>query len=143
MNVRRLQPGDEDLAAQMCRMFDDEDPGRSDRVDPQPFLRRPETVMFVVEDESGARGCAYGHELMHPDGVRTMLLYSLDVAESVRRRGYGIALVNAFVDHARAIGCTEVWVLTDDANVAGLATYNSAGGQREPTDQVMFVWPLA
>lgn len=99
--------------------------------------------MFVVEDDSGPCGCVYGHELVHPDGVRTMLLYSLDVAEHVRRRGYGVALVNAFVDHAHTTGCTEVWVLTDDANAAGLATYESAGGKREPTDQAMFVWTLS
>jgi GNAT superfamily N-acetyltransferase len=132
-----VEPGDEKIAAQACRLFDDQDD-----VDPEPFLQRPETVMFVVEDDSGACGCVYGHELAHPAAERTMLLYSLDVAEHVRRRGYGVALVNAFVDHARDIGCTEVWVLTDDANLAALATYTAAGGQRDPGDQVMFVWPL-
>jgi aminoglycoside 6'-N-acetyltransferase I len=137
VNVRRLESGDEELAAQVCRLFDDRDD-----VDPESFLRRPETVMFVVEDDSAACGCVYGHELVHPAVERTMLLYSLDVAEPVRRRGYGVALVNAFVDHARAIGCSEVWVLTDDANPAALATYRAANGQRDPADQVMFVWPL-
>jgi aminoglycoside 6'-N-acetyltransferase I len=140
LNVRRVEPGDEELVAQVCRLFDDHDDDSD--LDPEAFLQRPETVMFVVEDDSGACGCAYGHELVHPAGERTMLLYSLDVAESVRRRGYGVALVNALVDHARAIGCTEVWVLTDDANPAALATYSAAGGQRDPADQVMFVWPL-
>jgi GNAT superfamily N-acetyltransferase len=137
LNVRRLESGDEAIAAQAYRLFDDHDD-----VDPESFLRRPETVMFVVEDDSGACGCVYGHELAHPAGERTMLLYSLDVAEHVRRRGYGVALVNAFVGHARDLGCTEVWVLTDDANPAALATYTSAGGQRDPANQVMFVWPL-
>jgi GNAT superfamily N-acetyltransferase len=135
--VRRVESGDEEIAAQACRLFDDHDD-----VDPEPFLQRPETVMFVVEDDSGACGCAYGHELAHPGGERTMLLYSLDVAAPVRRRGYGVALVNAFVDHARDTGCTEVWVLTDDANPAALATYTAAGAERDPANQVMFVWPL-
>jgi GNAT superfamily N-acetyltransferase len=137
VNVRRVESGDEELTAHVCRLFDD-----SSDVDPAPFLSRPETVMFVVEDDSGPCGCVYGHELAHPSGERTMLLYSLDVAENVRRRGYGAALVNAFVEHARDIGCTEVWVLTDDANPAALATYSAAGGHRDPADQVMFVWPL-
>lgn len=122
--------------AEVCRLFDSGD------VDPGPFLHRPEAVMFVVADDSGACGCVYGHELAHPSGERTMLLYSLDVAEHVRRRGYGAALVKAFVGHARDIGCTEVWVLTDDGNPAALATYSTAGGQRDPAGQVMFVWPL-
>jgi ribosomal protein S18 acetylase RimI-like enzyme len=67
----------------------------------------------------------------------------LDVAEHAQRRGHGHALVAAFVDHARAMGCHEVWVLTDDDNQAALATYASAGGEREPDDQVMLVWTLA
>lgn len=71
-----------------------------------------------------------------------MLLYALDVAEHRRRRGIGKALVTAFLDHARATGCTEVWVLTDDGNPAGAATYRAAGGQRDPVDQVMFTWTL-
>jgi ribosomal protein S18 acetylase RimI-like enzyme len=71
-----------------------------------------------------------------------MLLYSLDVADHARRRGYGARLVTTFVDHARQTGCTEVWVLTDDKNPAALATYRSAGGERDPECQVMFVWPL-
>ena len=44
-------------------------------------------------------GC-YGHELVHADGERTMLLYILDVAEQQRGRGYGSALVRAFVPEA-------------------------------------------
>ncbi len=138
MRVRRLETGDEEVAEQVCHLFD----GDGD-VDPGPFLRRPEAVMFVVEDDGGPCGCVYGHELVHPDGERTMLLYSLDVAEHARRRGYGAGLVTAFVDHARESGCTEVWVLTDDGNPAALATYRAAGGERDPEHQVMFVWPLA
>lgn len=36
-----------------------------------------------------------------------------------------------------------VWVLTDDDNPAGLATYAAAGGRREALPQVMFSWKLA
>jgi aminoglycoside 6'-N-acetyltransferase I len=71
-----------------------------------------------------------------------MLLYALDVAEDRRRRGIGKLLVTAFVDHARAIGCTEVWVLTDDGNPTAIATYHAAGGQRDAVDQVMVTWTL-
>ena len=138
MDVRRRRTGDEEIAEHVCRLFDGDG-----EVDPALFLRRPEAVMFVAEDESGACGSAYGHELVHPDGERTMLLYSLDVAEHARRRGYGKALVAAFVDHARQTGCTEVWVLSDDENPAALATYASAGGRRDPMNQVMFVWPIS
>ncbi len=37
-------------------------------------------------------------------------------------------------------GCGEMFVLTDEANEAAMATYRTAGARREP-DQVMFYWP--
>ena len=143
-HVRRLSVGDEARAEAAVRLFAEEAPSRP--IDVVSFLRRAEAVLFVAledDDDGVLAGWVYGHELVHPDGERTMLLYALDVDEPWRGRGHGRALVTAFVDHARATGCTEVWVLTDDANAAALATYASAGGVREADQSVMFVWPLA
>ena len=58
-----------------------------------------------------------------------MFLYALDVAERHRGRGYGSALVRAFVREANDRGCTEVWVLTEHDNEAAIATYLSGGGR--------------
>ena len=141
MSVRRLGVGDEVVAESAVRLFADEAPALP--VDVSVFLGRPEAVLLVAEEGSSLAGWVYGHELVHPDGERTMLLYALDVDEAFRRRGHGRALVTAFVAHASSSGCTEVWVLTDDANPAALATYAAAGGEREGQDSVMFTWPLA
>lgn len=119
--------------------------GSTGDVDVAAFLDGAGTraVAVVAEDADGVAGWAYGHVLVHPDGERTMLLYALDVAERARGRGVGTALTDAFVRHARAAGCTEVWTLTEADNDAAIATYRAAGGQREPDDPVMFSWPLA
>ncbi|HVE93715.1 MAG TPA: GNAT family N-acetyltransferase [Acidimicrobiales bacterium] len=138
MTVRRLGPGDTATAEEACQLFEDDGP-----LDVRRFLARAEAALFVAEDDGGVCGWIYGHELVHPDGESTMLLYSLDVDESAQRRGHGRDLVTAFVHHARSIGCTEVWVLTDDDNEAALATYASAGGVRDADPSVMFVWKLA
>ena len=138
MDVRQLQAGDEHVAADACRLF-----GADGDLDPAAFLVRAEAALLIAEDDVGVAGWVYGHELVHPDGERTMMLYALDVAERAQRRGVGTALVTAFVDHAQRRGCTEVWVLTDDANVAGLATYAAAGGSRDSVPQVMYTWKLA
>ena len=138
MEVRALGPGDEPLAEEASRLF-----GATGALDASVFLCRPETSLLIAEDDAGVAGWAYGHELAHPDGERTMLLYALDVAARARRRGCGRSLVAAFVEQARDRGCTEVWVVTDDANTAGMATYRSAGGRRDPVDPVMFSWRLA
>ena len=138
--VKRLGVEDAALAEAAVRLFAE---ASSAPIDVDAFLRRPEAVLFVALDAGSLAGWVYGHELVHPDGERTMLLYALDVDEPFRRRGHGRALVSGFVDSARAAGCTEVWVLTDDANGAALATYAAAGGARDPQDSVMFTWFIA
>ena len=141
--VRLLGPGDEALAeAAVRRLSAEADDGFA--VDVAPVLASPTAVLLVsTDDDAGPVGWVYGHELVHPDGERTMLLYALDVDEGFRRQGRGRALVSAFVDEARRRGCTEVWVLTDAGNAAALATYAAAGGVREAEESVMFTWPLA
>lgn len=139
MTVRKLAVGDEALAERACRVFETEG-----ALDTNAFLRRPEATLLIAQDDDpdDVVGWVYGQELVHPNGELTMLLYALDVVDAAQRRGHGRALVTAFVDDARSRGCTEVWVLTDDGNAAALATYASAGGVREPGEQVMFVWTL-
>jgi ribosomal protein S18 acetylase RimI-like enzyme len=142
-DVRRLSVGDEALAEAAVRLFADD---RSAPVDVAAFLGSPACLLLVsLAGEGGGdvAGWVYGQELVHPDGERTMLLYALDVDEPFHRQGHGRALVTAFVAEARAAGCTEVWVLTDDANVAANATYLAAGGKRETPDSVMYTWFIA
>jgi GNAT superfamily N-acetyltransferase len=141
MTVRLLADDDRDralLARAVTALFDDP-PAEPD---PAAFLRDPSAFAVAAFDDTDddVVGLAYGHELRHPDGDRTALLYSLDVADGHRRRGHGRALVTAFVGEAWRRGCSEVWVLTDDANPAAIATYTSAGGARDATPQVMFTW---
>ena len=143
MTVRRLGPEDSALAEATVRRISAED-GDGFATDVGPMLGSPTAVLLVsVAGDDEPVGWVYGHELVHPDGERTMLLYALDVDESHRREGRGRALVAAFVDEATTRGCTEVWVLTDDDNDAALATYAAAGGVREADPSVMFTWPLA
>jgi GNAT superfamily N-acetyltransferase len=97
--ARRLGIGDETVAEEACRCF-----GLGGDLDTGSFLSRPETTLMVVEVDGGVVGWVYGHELAHPDGERTMLLYALDVAEQHRGRGYGSALVRAFVREGRRPG---------------------------------------
>lgn len=138
MTIRRAGIGDEEVVRTACRRFFS--PGDHD---PVGFLRRSEACLLLCEIGDDVVGLAYGHELIHPDGERTMLLYSLDVMERSRGHGQGRALVLAFVEEARRSGCTELWVLTDEANDAALRTYASAGGQRDSKAAVMFTWRLA
>ena len=116
--------------------------GEVEKVDPSRFLSTPGAWFFLAEENGVPVGRAYGHTLVHPEGETTALLYAVDVVPDARRRGHGRRLVDAFVEHARATGHTEVWVLTDDNNPAALALYAAAGARRDATDQVLFTWKL-
>jgi [ribosomal protein S18]-alanine N-acetyltransferase len=70
-----------------------------------------------------------------------MFLYELAVDEPARRQGIGRALVEALARLARERGCYGMFVLTDDDNVAALATYRSAGAGDE-SRHVMLEWEL-
>jgi GNAT superfamily N-acetyltransferase len=129
--------GDEKALADALRRF-----GEDENVDPSLFLSTPGAVIFLAEEDGMPVGRAYGHGLAHPDGETTMLLYAIDVVPGARRRGHGRRLVNAFVEHARAAGHTEVWVLSDENNPAGMALYAAAGARRDETNQVLFTWRL-
>jgi len=50
-----------------------------------------------------------------------------------------MALVAALAHLGRQAGCYGMWVLTDSANAAALATYQAAGATRDP-DPVMLSW---
>ncbi len=133
--ARWLAPGDEVLAARALREVLGEPAGLADG-----WLARPECHFVVALADGVPAGVAYGHTIPLPGGRTEMLLYSLDVAEAYRRRGYGHALVEAFVDRARALGFDEVWVLTEPDNEAGNATYRSVGPPSSHETSVMYTW---
>jgi ribosomal protein S18 acetylase RimI-like enzyme len=86
-------------------------------------------------------GFVTGVELTHPDKGTEMFLYELSVAEPYRRRGIGAALVAALRDLAKERGCYGMWVLTDQENAAGLATYRAAGATaRESAEMLTWVF---
>jgi hypothetical protein len=72
MKVRRLRAEDEQVAADACRLS-----GADGDLDPAGFLSRVETALLIAEDELGTAGWVYGHQLVHPDGEKTMILYAM------------------------------------------------------------------
>jgi ribosomal protein S18 acetylase RimI-like enzyme len=79
-------------------------------------------------------------ELLHPDKPQPeMFLYELGVAPRHRRQGVATALMQRLIELCHARGCGELFVLTENDNVAGNATYGRVGGT--PTAAgVMYQW---
>ena len=88
-----------------------------------------------------ATGFVSGIEMTHADKGTEMFLYELAVGEAFRRRGIGRALVQTLLETARARGCYDMWVLTDDDNEAALGTYRTTDATDE-SRPVMLTWDL-
>jgi ribosomal protein S18 acetylase RimI-like enzyme len=51
-------------------------------------------------------------------------------------------VIGALFEHARELGCTEAWVLTESDNTAAKRLYASVGGMESPEPPVMFSFRL-
>ncbi len=135
MRIVRLGPGDASVLGNAQRCFGHPLQEHST----QRFLASENHHLLVAIDGEQAVGFVSGVEMTHPDKGTEMFLYELSVDPHYRRQGCGAALVRALADLARGRGCYGMWVLTDDDNVAALATYRSAGATREQS-QVVCAW---
>jgi len=129
MQIRLLQSADLDtLLAVRDGLFDNP-------VDPEQaraFLHSPLNHMAVAFE--GAQGVAFasGTVLLHPDKPPSMFINEVGTREEHRRKGHGAAVTRALLDHARAIGCSGVWLGTEPDNDPALALYRSLGGDECP-----------
>lgn len=137
--IRRLGAGDEAvlqaLAARFKAHVPDEEAARRVLADERNLV----LAAVVAGEEVAAH--AYGYVLDRVDGRRGAFLYDLEVAEHVRRRGLGRALVEAFLEEARRAGAYKAWVQADEENEAARRTYAAAGASRVGED-VVLAWDL-
>jgi GNAT superfamily N-acetyltransferase len=105
------------------------------------FLADPRHHLAIAIDDGRIVGMASGVHYIHPDKAPELWVNEVGVAASYRGRGIGRRVLGALLDHGRALGCREAWLLTDDANAAARRMYAAAGG-RESTPQIMITFDL-
>jgi ribosomal protein S18 acetylase RimI-like enzyme len=136
MEIVVLGPDDADKVSEAAELFDNEpSPQATSR-----FVTDPNHHLLIAYDDGVPVGFVSGVEVTHPDKGTEMFLYELGVAEDHRRRGVGRNLVERLAGIASDRDCYGMWVLTDAANTAALATYERAGANREGDPQVMLSW---
>jgi aminoglycoside 6'-N-acetyltransferase I len=137
--VRLLEDGDQGLLERVA-------PGVFDRgVDPSladAFLRDPRHHLVGAIAEDRLVGFVSALDYWHPDKPRELWINEVGVTAAWQRRGVGAGLLQGALDHARALGCLEAWVLTEHDNAAALALYRKLGGVQSGTDIVMFTFEL-
>jgi ribosomal protein S18 acetylase RimI-like enzyme len=139
VQIRILRPGDEGvLEAVAPDVFDDPIDARAAR----EFVGDPRHRLAVALDAGVVVGFVSAVLYVHPDKPSPELwINEVGVAPSHQGQGIARRLLEATLADARAAGCQEAWVLTDETNQAAKRLYQSGGG--EPSDgHVMFTFRL-
>jgi ribosomal protein S18 acetylase RimI-like enzyme len=107
----------------------------------QAFVANPDNLLLLATTPGLICGIVIAHRLQRLDVRRAeVLLYSIDVHETMRRRGIGRALVDATTAWARELDADCTWVLTERSNHAAMALYRAAGGTDDIPDVAMFTF---
>ncbi len=134
--VRLLGPGDSALVlAAGDTVFDA--PPVAALVD--EFLGDPRHHLVAAIADGAIIGFASGVHYVHPDKPAQMFINEVGTVDAWQRRGVGKAVMAALVDHARAIGCSEAWVLTDHDNRAARGLYSAAGGDDTDAGRIFVI----
>jgi ribosomal protein S18 acetylase RimI-like enzyme len=136
VEVEELGPGDDEKVDRAAHLFDD--PVDAGAV--AAYLADPRHHLLIASVEDTAAGFVTGIELLHPDKERPeMFIYELAVDERFHQRGVATALLQRLKEICGDRGCRGMFVLTDEDNMAAMATYRRAGAEREP-DSVLWLW---
>jgi ribosomal protein S18 acetylase RimI-like enzyme len=105
------------------------------------FLADPRHHICVAVEDGLVVGFASAVHYVHPDKPTELWINEVGVAPAFQRRGLAKAILQKLLSHARSLGCTEAWVLTDDDNAPARTLYRSAGG-REGRPNLMVTFYL-
>jgi ribosomal protein S18 acetylase RimI-like enzyme len=105
------------------------------------FLSDPRHHLAIAIEDGRIVGMASGVHYVHPDKAPELWINEVGVASGYQGRGVGRRVVGVLLDHGRALGCQEAWLLTDDSNAAARRMYAAAGG-RETARQIMVSFDL-
>jgi len=97
------------------------------------FFTDPRHHLVVALDGDTVVGMVSAVAYVHPDKAPQLWINEVGVAPTHHRRGIARRLLDAMLEHGRALGCTEAWVLTDETNAAARRLYESAGGESSPS----------
>ena len=139
--VRPADPGDADRLVELARDVGAEEEGwlitagewrssAAERRYLKAIRRHPDAAVFVAEDNGGIVGRLSLSRDAHPASEHVADL-GLMVARDHRRRGVGLALMEAAEEWARRVGVRKLELHVFPHNTPAIALYEKLGYERE------------
>ena len=140
ITIRQLRAGDAAVLGNVAPgVFDN--PVRPNLA--ERFLATPNYRMFVALDSGLVVGMVTGFSHFHPDKDEDFFVNELGVDDQYQRRGIGTRLLEAILAEARAMGCSEAWLGTENTNVEALALYRKAMNDADRSEKMwVFTYDL-
>jgi RimJ/RimL family protein N-acetyltransferase len=141
VRVRAAEPGDADRLVALAREVGAEEEGwlitagewrsaSAERRYLKAIRRHPDAAVFVAEENGGIIGRLSVSRDAHPASEHVADL-GLMVARDHRRRGIGLALMEAAEDWARRVGVRKLELHVFPHNTPAIALYERLGYERE------------
>ena len=141
VEIRRVQPADVGLFERVAEeVFD----AAVDRARLAAYLAAPGHHMLVAIHDGVIVGQTAAVVHRHPDKPTELYVDEVGVAAGFRRQGIARRMLEAALDHGKAIGCEEAWVGTEPENLParGLYEQRRRAGDDEAESFVMYVFRL-
>lgn len=108
----------------------------------EQYLAAPNNYLVVAVESGLVVGMASATAHGHPDKALQLFVSEVGVSDGMRGRGIGKRLMARLLQLARAIGCRDVWVATEESNAAARGMYTSLRGKEDPERAVVYTWRL-
>lgn len=144
--IRRFQRGDEQLALQVVRdlMPEEEREGREpSRQHLQHFLAQNTNYLIVATEGKVPVGflTAYRMPALSCDAAM-VYIFEIEVALAHRRQGIGKQMVNLLKGLCQGSDVEDIWVGTENDNIAAKRLYESTGGICSYPDNCEYTYQL-
>ena len=138
IEIRLLGPSDGDVLGRVAPdVFDHAVDAQWSRA----FFADPRHHLIVALDGDTVVGMITAVDYVHPDKAPQLWINEVGVAPSHQRQGIGRRLLDAMLEHGRALGCTEAWLGTEETNTPARRLYEGTGAA--PEAFMLYSWPLA
>jgi ribosomal protein S18 acetylase RimI-like enzyme len=141
VKIRLVGPDD---AALFDRVAEDVFDGPVDRARLAAYLAEPGHHMVVAIHDGVIAGQTAAVVHRHPDKPTELYIDEVGVAPEFQRRGIARRMLDAMLDHGKAIGCEEAWVGTEPDNLPARGLYQQRRRQGDDEGEafVMYVFRL-